>query len=81
MISCMKTNIQVFYKLLVLFVLVIASHAQTTQDIKFVVSLQYLYKDGRDEVDFLHADKHQTIIQVDTINLRGHGQACLNCPK
>ena len=52
MIFCMKTNIQVFYKLLVLFVLVIASHAQTTQDIKFVVSLQYLYKDGRDEVDF-----------------------------
>ena len=41
----------------------------------FVISLQYLKKEGRDEVDFLHADKHQTILQVDTINFGGHGQA------
>ena len=30
----------------------------------------------RDEVDFLHADKHQTIQQIDIINLGEHGQAC-----
>ena len=30
----------------------------------------YLKKEGRDEVDFLHADKHQNIVQTDTsINL------------
>ena len=40
----------------------IASHAQSTQNSKFVISLQYLKKEGRDEVDFLHADKHQTIL-------------------
>ena len=33
----------------------IASHAQSTQNSKFVISLQYLKKEGRDEVDFLHA--------------------------
>ena len=30
--------------------------------------MQYLKKEDRDKVDFLHADKHQTILQVDTIN-------------
>ena len=34
--------------------------AQSTQNIKFALSMQYLKKEGRDEVDFLHADKHQT---------------------
>ena len=38
--------------------------AQSTQNSKFVISLQYLRKEGRDEVD--------------TINLGGHGQACPN---
>ena len=27
---------------------------------------------------FLHADKHETILQVNTINLGGHGQAYPN---
>ena len=29
------------------------------------MSLQYLKKDVRDEVEFLHADKHQSFLQVD----------------
>ena len=58
-----------------------ARHAQSTQNSKFVISLQYLKNDGKDEADFSHADKHQTILQVDTINLGGHGQACPNYPK
>ena len=28
------------------------------------MSLQYLKKEVRDEVDFLHADKHQSFLQV-----------------
>ena len=28
------------------------------------MSLQYLKKEVRDEVDFLHADKHQSLLQV-----------------
>ena len=49
--------------------------SQSTQNSKFVISLQYLTKEGRGEVDFLHIDK-QTILQVDTINLGAHGEAC-----
>ena len=29
----------------------------------------------------LHADKHQIILQINTINLVGHGQACPMYPK
>ena len=43
MIFCMKI-IKVFYKLVVSFLLVIASQAQSIQDSKFVISLQYLKK-------------------------------------
>ena len=68
---------QSFYKLVVSFFLVITR----PQNSKFVISLQYLKKEGRDDVDFLDVDKHQTILQVDLINLSGHGQACPNYPK
>ena len=75
MIFCMKINIEVFYKLNVSFLLVIARYAQTTQNSKFVISLKYLKKERRDEVDSLHADKHQTFLQVDPSNLGGHGNS------
>ena len=75
MIFCMKINIKVFYKLVLSVLLVIARHAQVTQNHKFVISLQYLRKEGRGEVDFLYADKHQTILRVYTNNHGGHGQA------
>ena len=68
----MKINISVFYKLVVLLLLVITKDVQSTQNSKFVKSVQYLKKEGRDEVRFLRADKHQTILQVDVINLGRH---------
>ena len=41
-------------------------HPQSSWNCKFVVSLQYLIKEKViDEVDFLHADKHQSFLQVD----------------
>ena len=52
-----------------------AKHAKSTQNL-FAISLQYLKNKGRDEVGFLHVDKHQTLLQVDTISLGGHGQSC-----
>ena len=39
--------------------------SQNSQKSKFVMSLQYLKKEIRDEVDFLHADKHQSFLQAD----------------
>ena len=40
-------------------------HSQNSQNSKFVMSLQYLKKEVRDEVDFLGAGKHQSLLQVD----------------
>ena len=40
-------------------------HSQSSQNRKFAMSLEYLKKEVRDEVDFLHADKHQSFLQVD----------------
>ena len=45
--------------------MVIVKHSQSSPKSKFVMSLQYLRKEVRDEVDFLHANKHQNILQVD----------------
>ena len=39
-------------------------HSQSSPNCKFAMSLQYLRKDFRDEVDFLHADKYQSFLQV-----------------
>ena len=40
-------------------------HSQSFQNSKFAMSLQYLKKEVRDEIDFLHSDKHQSFLQVD----------------
>ena len=52
MIFCLKINIKIFYKLAESFLLVMARYAQSTQNSNFVISLQYLIKEGRDEVNF-----------------------------
>ena len=39
-------------------------HSQSYQNSKFAMSLQYLEKEVRPEVGFLHADKHQSFLQV-----------------
>ena len=63
-------------------------HCLSSQISKFAMPLQYLKKEVRYEVDFLHADKHQSFLQVDfntlgmsnflqgdTIIINGHDQA------
>ena len=39
-------------------------HSQSSENSKFAMFLQYLKKEVRDKVDFLHADKHQSFPQV-----------------
>ena len=56
-------------------------HAQITQNNKFAISLQYLKKEVRDKVDFLHADKHESFLQIDTMIFDGDGQAFPKFPK
>ena len=44
-----------------------ARHPQITQNNKFAIPLQYLKKEMSDEVNFLHADKDKSMIQIDTV--------------
>ena len=59
-------------------------HSQSSQNSKFALSLQYLKKEVRDEVDFVHQKfstgwfQHfgrQSFLQGDTIIIDGHDQA------
>ena len=42
-----------------------ARHAHITQNNKFAIFLQDLKKEVSDAVDFLHTDKHESLLQID----------------
>ena len=44
------------------------------------MSLQYLENRLSYEVDVLHADKHESLLQVDSITFNGFGPACPKYP-
>ena len=48
-----------------------ARHTQITQNKKFSISLQDLKKEINNEVDFLHAGKHENLLEIDTMILLG----------
>ena len=67
-------------------------HSQNSQNSKFAMSLQYLIKEVRDEVDFLHADKQVfyklisrlwtwSFLQGDTVIIDGHDTSILKVLK
>ena len=45
--------------------------AQITQNKKFAIFLQYLKNEVNDEVDFLHIDNNENLLQIDTTILMG----------
>ena len=47
----------------------VTRHTQITQNNKFANFLQYLKKEVSNEVDFLHVDKHESWLQIDTMIL------------
>ena len=49
----------------------VAGNAQFTQNKMSAISLQYVKKEVSDEVDILHADKHESLLQIDTMILMG----------
>ena len=53
----------------------VTRHNQITYNNKFAISLEYLKKEVSDEVDFLHADKHESFLQIDTMIFDGDDQA------
>ena len=64
-----QINMEVFFKLTRSFWVCVTGHAQNTQNNMLPISLQYLRKDVSDEVDFLYADKHKGVLQIDTMIL------------
>ena len=74
-------NIEVFYKVILSFWVCIAKLAQSTQNNKFAIFLQYLKDAVKDKLDFLPVDKHQRFFQIDTNSLGVCDQACPNYPK
>ena len=57
-------GIKVSYKVILSLLMGMIKHSQSTQSNKFAISLQYLKKEVRDEVHFLHADKQQSFYKV-----------------
>ena len=49
----------------------VARHVQISQNNKFAISLQYLKKEMSDEVDPLHTDKDESLLQIDIMILMG----------
>ena len=78
MIFCMKRNIKVSYKLVVLLLQVVARYAQSY--ICNIFAIPPKKKEGM-ELIFLHADKHQTNLLIDPFTLSGPDQACPNYPE
>ena len=58
LIFYLQINMKVFYKLIVWLWVRIPSHSQSAQNNKFAMSLQFLKKKRKNEVDFLSTDKH-----------------------
>ena len=59
----------------------VARHVQISQNNKFAISLQYLKKEMSDEVDPLHTDKDESLLQIDIMILMGtvkHSQSFKN---
>ena len=77
----MQINIEVLCKLILLFWVHVARHAQSTQNNMFAIRLQYLKENVEGDVDFLPAYNHQRFLQIDTIILGVCCQAHPDYPK
>ena len=64
LVFCMKVSMKVLYKLKLWFLIGMIKDSQISWNSKFAVSLQYLKREVRWSW-FLHADKHQSLLQVD----------------
>ena len=53
---CLQINTKVFYKLIVSRRVCLASHAQSTENNKFTISLQYLKEIVKDDLGLLLTD-------------------------
>ena len=52
LVLCLQISTKIFYKMIVSLWVCISMHPQSTWDNKFTISLQYLKKNVKDELDF-----------------------------
>ena len=81
LIFFLHINIKGSFRLILSFQVCVSRHAQVTQNNKFAISLQYLKTGVSDEVNVLHADKHDSLLQIDMTILMGmvmHSQSFQN---
>ena len=74
-------GIKVSFKVMLLLLMGMIKHSQNTQSNKFAISLQYLKKEVRNGVHFLHADKHQSFCKLALsflMEVAGHVQSTKN---
>ena len=66
------------YKLILSLLMGMIKYSQSTQSNKFAISLQYLKKEFRNGIHFLHADEHQSCYKLALLFLMevtGHVQS------
>ena len=76
-----QINIKVFYKVILIFWVWEARHAQSTQNKKVAYLCNISRKACGMKLIFLSADKCESFLQVDSISLGVHGQACPKYPR
>ena len=69
LLFCLQIKTKVFYKLLVSPWVCVSRLAQSAQNNKSTISLQYIKEFRKNEVGFLLADEHQIFLEIDTIIL------------
>ena len=52
----------------------LATHTYNSQKSKFSISLQYIIKEVSDKVDFLHVNKNESLLQIDSMTFDGDSQ-------
>ena len=79
LIFCLQINFKSFFIFTLTFQVCVARYVQITQNNKFAISLQYRKKEVSNEVFYLRADKHESLLQIDRILiLMGMVRHCRN---
>ena len=81
LIFCVQINVKGFFILPLSLYVREVRHAQIAQNNKFAISQQYLKKEVSYEADFIHAVKHESQLQIDTMIVMGmvkHSQSSKN---
>ena len=91
LIFCIQISFESFQQIDTMILMRMVKNSQSSQNRKFSMSLQYLKKEVKDEVDFLRADKHQSFpkntlgikasYKFNIIIINGHDQALSNYSK